>query len=150
MNTKIASFFYENGISFNVADSSSFACVIEVSMVLAAPRRGPRPYGRRWIPGPRSGPGACGGETRPARQPAPPPLKERGALGLGVVSAALECLGWSHRDAWHTGISARARRGVSRPGVLVREAHTLRPTEGPAGADLLKVRSPECKRRQRL
>ena len=35
VNTKIASFFYENGISFNVADSSSFACMIEESMKYA-------------------------------------------------------------------------------------------------------------------
>ena len=35
VSTKIASFFYENGISFNVADSSSFACMIEESMKYA-------------------------------------------------------------------------------------------------------------------
>ena len=35
MDTKIASFFYENGISLNVADSSSFACMVEESMKYA-------------------------------------------------------------------------------------------------------------------
>ena len=35
MNMTIVSFFYENGISFNVADSSSFSCMIEESMKYA-------------------------------------------------------------------------------------------------------------------
>ena len=35
VDTKTASFFYENGISFNVADSSSFACMIEESIKYA-------------------------------------------------------------------------------------------------------------------
>ena len=35
VNTKIVSFFYENCISFNVADSSTFACMIEESMKYA-------------------------------------------------------------------------------------------------------------------
>ena len=35
MDKTIASFFYENGISFNVADSSSFARMLEESMRFA-------------------------------------------------------------------------------------------------------------------
>ena len=35
MDKTIASFFYENGISFNVADSSSFACMLEENMRFA-------------------------------------------------------------------------------------------------------------------
>ena len=35
VDTKMASFFYENCISFNFADSSSFACMIEERMKYA-------------------------------------------------------------------------------------------------------------------
>ena len=34
-DARIASFFYENGIAFNVADSTSFVCIVEVSMKFA-------------------------------------------------------------------------------------------------------------------
>ena len=41
VDAMIASFFYENGISFNVANSSSFGCMIAESMKFAKQNRVP-------------------------------------------------------------------------------------------------------------